>query len=252
MNSVVQQKFEEDSQNSNFILNKEAKENENITTKNEIKKKKKTRKNAITTGSRFTKAPYRASLLTRILRECFISGSSHKTTIIATVSPTPTDLEHTLNTLEHVCMMDEKLQNLSSTITVELSMGMTSNAIFYDTPVHEWNNLQLSTWLSCAEGGRFSHLALPPGIDGSNLLSQEAASLSVMFSGQLRQARIENEGGAWIEEVDLNKRQNAIGKALWRALRREQQAYVVRKRNNAPGPHLTNTINNNSQSNSNH
>lgn len=213
------------------LIDREGKENEG---NNGIPKGVTTRKkrNVITTGSRFTKAPYRASVLTRILRECFVSGSTHKTTIIATVSPTPTDLEHTINTLEHVCMMDESLQSLSSASSIELSMGTgtSSNAIFYDTPVHEWTNTQVKAWLACAEGGRFSHLALPPGIDGSTLFHQEVASLSTMFTGQLRQARTEKEGEAWIEEVELNRRQNAIGKALWRALRREQQAYVVRRR----------------------
>jgi hypothetical protein len=195
-------------------------------------KAKTKKRNVITTGSRFTKAPYRASLLTRILRECFVAGSSHKTTIIATVSPTPTDLEHTLNTLEHVSMMDPSLQSLATACSVELSMGTSSspNAIFYDTPVHEWTTAQLTAWLSCAEGGRFSHLALPSGIDGATLFRQEVASLSAMFTGELRQARTEKEGGAWIEEVELSRRQEAIGKALWRALRREQQAYVVRRR----------------------
>lgn len=212
-------------------MHREGKENEGNNQVLKVKSKTKKR-TVITTGSRFTKAPYRASVLTRILRECFVAGSAHKTTIIATVSPTPTDLEHTINTLEHVCMMDESLQKLSSSSSIELSMGTgaSSNAIFYDTPVHEWTNSQLQAWLSCAEGGRFSHLALPPGIDGGTLFRQEVASLSAMFTGELRQARTENEGGAWIEEVELNRRQNAIGKALWRALRREHQAYVVRKR----------------------
>jgi hypothetical protein len=213
------------------LIGREGKENEGHSQNRQTKQRSKQR-NVITTGSRFAKAPYRASLLTRILRECFLAGSSHKTTIIATVSPTPIDLEHTINTLEHVCMMDETLQSLSTACSVELGMGMStsSNAIFYDTPVHEWTPAQLTAWLSCAEGGRFSHLALPPGVDGSVIFRSEIATLTSMFTGELRQARTENEGGAWIEEVELNRRQNAIGKALWRALRREQQVYVTRRR----------------------
>jgi hypothetical protein len=214
------------------MIGREGKENEGHSQNLRKAKAKSKERNAITTGSRFAKAPYRASLLTRILRECFLAGSSHKTTIIATVSPTPIDLEHTINTLEHVCMMDESLQRLSTACSVELGMGMStsSSAIFYDTPVHEWTSAQLTAWLSCAEGGRFSHLALRPGVDGSIMFRYEISTLSSMFTGDMRQARTENEGGAWIEEVELNRRQNAIGKALWRALRREQQAYVMRQR----------------------
>ena len=47
---------------------------------------------------------YRAHLLTRILRECF-TDVNHRTTIFATVSPTTIDTMHTLNTLNHVAMM---------------------------------------------------------------------------------------------------------------------------------------------------
>jgi hypothetical protein len=126
------------------MIDREGKENEGSLENRRSTSVKSQKRNVITTGSRFTKAPYRASLLTRILRE--------------------------------------------------------SNAIFYDTPVHEWTNAQLSAWLSCAEGGRFSHLALPPGIDGATLFRQEVASLSAMFTGELRQARTEKEGGAWLSD----------------------------------------------------
>jgi hypothetical protein len=53
--------------------------------------------------------PFRASLLTRILKHCFVQSTCkadtlrlHKTTIVATVSPSVLDTEHTLNTLDHV------------------------------------------------------------------------------------------------------------------------------------------------------
>jgi hypothetical protein len=55
-----------------------------------------------------TKAPYRASQLTRVLRNCFCSAESvhnHRTTIVATISPNSTDTQHTINTLDHVAMM---------------------------------------------------------------------------------------------------------------------------------------------------
>jgi hypothetical protein len=185
---------------------------------------------AIHTGSRFIKAPYRASLLTRILRECFIVGGDHRTAIIASVSPTPTDLEHTINTLEHICMMDIHLQDLCSMSCVDLTITEVSSAVYRDTPVFDWTPQQVKAWLSCAEGGRFSHLPLPPGVDGRTMLGLQAASLSQMFAGELRQARQEGEGGAWVEEVETNRRQIAIGNSLWKALRREQQAFVQRRK----------------------
>merc|ERR1719453_1987774 len=48
--------------------------------------------------------PFRASRLTHLLRSCFID-EAHQTVVIATLSPSPTDVEHSLNSLQHVGMM---------------------------------------------------------------------------------------------------------------------------------------------------
>ena len=66
--------------------------------------------------SAVAKMPYRHSTLTRVLKRSFedataadggstIGNGQHRTVIIATISPTSTDLEHTLNTLKHVSLM---------------------------------------------------------------------------------------------------------------------------------------------------
>ena len=67
--------------------------------------------------------PYRETLLTRVLKDCFTvsSGSTqHRTTIVATVSPTSTDLVHSVNTLDHVVKMSPQLQSLMQAVTVEV------------------------------------------------------------------------------------------------------------------------------------
>ena len=64
-----------------------------------LKKGQQERKN-----KKLLKAPYRHSMLTRVLKRCF-EGTAHRTAIVATISPTTTDLEHTLNTLKHVRLM---------------------------------------------------------------------------------------------------------------------------------------------------
>jgi hypothetical protein len=44
--------------------------------------------------------PFRAHLLTKVLKQCF---SPHtRTTLMTTLSPTPVDLQHSLNSLAHV------------------------------------------------------------------------------------------------------------------------------------------------------
>ena len=48
--------------------------------------------------------PFRSSRLTHLLQSCF-TDASHKTVVIATLSPTPLDVEHSLNSLQHVAMM---------------------------------------------------------------------------------------------------------------------------------------------------
>jgi hypothetical protein len=67
--------------------------------------------------------PYRDTLLTRVLKDCFTiaSGSTqHRTTIVATVSPTSTDLVHSVNTLDHVVKMSPQFQSLLQAVTVEV------------------------------------------------------------------------------------------------------------------------------------
>ena len=67
------------------------------------------------------KAPYRSSLLTRVLRNCFVpqepnnshtypnTSRPHLTCVIATISPSSSDIVHTINTLDHVSMMIPRL-----------------------------------------------------------------------------------------------------------------------------------------------
>ena len=45
--------------------------------------------------------PFRRSRLTHLLRSSF-TDPSHQTAVVATLSPSPTDVEHSLNTLQHV------------------------------------------------------------------------------------------------------------------------------------------------------
>ena len=50
--------------------------------------------------------PYRNNRLTQLMRGCFADVKRHSTVIIATVSPSSKDTEHSLNTLRHACIMD--------------------------------------------------------------------------------------------------------------------------------------------------
>lgn len=55
-------------------------------------------------GAKFV--AFRQNRLTQLLRGCFNSLEPHPTVVIATVSPSSKDTEHSLNTLRHACIMD--------------------------------------------------------------------------------------------------------------------------------------------------
>lgn len=48
--------------------------------------------------------PFRSSRLTHLLQSCF-TDEDHRTVVVTTLSPSPTDVEHSLNSLQHVGMM---------------------------------------------------------------------------------------------------------------------------------------------------
>lgn len=172
--------------------------------------------------SKAVRIPFRASPLTRVLQRCFVRDSSkppHRTTIVTTLSPSPIDAIHSLNSLHHVVMCSAELtQRCDSSISVEVPI---CGACLRHVPVTEWTPHQVHLWVSSVEGGRFANLALPPGLDGRGLLALSESSLSMLFSGVLREARQEEEGAAWVE-AGGSRRNRAIGKALWAALHRER------------------------------
>lgn len=61
------------------------------------------------TGGEQQHVPFRGSKLTYALRDVF-TEQGHRTVVVGTLSPTPTDVEHTLNTLQHVSMMRGELR----------------------------------------------------------------------------------------------------------------------------------------------
>jgi hypothetical protein len=191
--------------------------------------------------------PFRASLLTKVLKQCFTSGPDHRTTIIATLSPTPTDLQHSLNTLNHVVLMCPELQQLIHRVTVEvplnlhLQMATKYNAkVAHGTGVGsglstryvaDWTAEEVIAWLATAERGRFAHVVLPAGITGAGLLQLSVANLADLFGEmQMNVARTQREGAAWVETVaDESNKVRGLGRALWSALRREMQNILARE-----------------------
>lgn len=188
------------------------------------------------------RAPYRASPLTRVLRECFLSPGDlgwapHRTLVIAALSPAPVDLCHSINTLEHVRLMarteraegggDALWRGVQQVFEVCVEV-IRSGRAYSHVPIERWSHSQVNEFLAECEGGRFSNLAIPADLDGAELMTLNITGLSSLCEGTLRASRREGEGCAWVVEAGVN-RQSSIGKALWGALRRQQQAAARRQ-----------------------
>ena len=127
-------------------------------------------------------AHFRGSLLTRMLRASFTTGgdaASHRTKVIATVSPAATDVIHTINTLGQVTLMSPFLEQMAMQMAVEV---LTSDVrMLVALPVTQWGPDEVGVWLRTAEQGRFAEVALPPAITGAQLLQLSQSSLAELF-----------------------------------------------------------------------
>lgn len=131
---------------------------------------------------------------------------------------------HSTNTLDHIVLCGPHLSELVSWVTIEVPI--IGAALTYSL-VEEWTTDQLNYWLATAEGGRFSQLVLPLGLDGKGLMNLNLLSLSALFQGELRASREGEEGNAWV--IDGSCKESYLGRALWRSLKREQNSAKLRK-----------------------
>jgi kinesin family protein 2/24 len=118
--------------------------------------------------------PFRTSALTKVLMESF-ERSDALLSMIATLSPTPTDTEHSLATLKTVQMIsgiDGADCSFEEHQTVERDMPGRGAARGQEREVvavpSKWNPEQVRQWISKVKGGKFQQYAqgLPGHIDG--------------------------------------------------------------------------------------
>eukprot|EP00434_Breviolum_minutum_P011549 symbB.v1.2.010184.t1/scaffold664.1/size175145/4 len=161
-----------------------------------------------------TRVPYRSSSLTQVLRSCFTP--EHRTVILATISPTATDLLHSTNSLLQVTQMSKALSSLRSECCVELPLVSFMAA----RPLWDWSNEEVNLWIRSVNNGLFKYLVLPPGVTGATLLQLSSQGLAELFEMSLRTARGVGEGEAWNEALagDVGLR---VGRMLFAAVRKE-------------------------------
>jgi hypothetical protein len=86
---------------------------------------------------------------------------------------------------EHVSLMAPHLSQASCEVDVPMCGDGSAAGSWQGTAVHEWSAQQVLEWLASADGGRFSDVVVPPGIDGRGLLGMNARRLTQMAeSGQ--------------------------------------------------------------------
>ena len=168
------------------------------------------------------RVPYRANMLTRVLRNCF-EDESHRTAIIAAVAPGAESVLHSLNTLDHVLLMAPHLLHHSCEVNVPMCGGDGTKRSYEGTPVHEWDAEQVIEWLATVDGGRFSQVVVPRGTEGKDLLRMNAKRLTDLVETEHEAGREDGEG--WFVSA-----QAKVGRALFSALRVAQRQNGLRRR----------------------
>lgn len=129
--------------------------------------------------------PYRGSTLTKVLRAALEDPTAH-TAVIATATPAATDAEHTMSTLQAVCMLTGTQGGVVETCfkvtdLVQLRHSAGDPHGISSAPA-QWTNPNLRGWLETAEGGRFAG-ALPKV--GHRMTGKEFLRLNEARMGQL-------------------------------------------------------------------
>jgi len=150
-----------------------------------------------TPRSAFRQIPYRASNLTRVLRDCF-EDECHLTSVLAAVSPAAASTIHTLNTMDHVLLTSKTLK--ATSFEVNLPCVDTSKGCGYDgVPVHQWTSEQLIEWISNAEGGRFAQARRQDAVPRTVLSARAGAACARASSlaTHARSARLRPAADPW-------------------------------------------------------
>eukprot|EP00294_Goniomonas_avonlea_P003476 CAMPEP_0114555430 /NCGR_PEP_ID=MMETSP0114-20121206/8745_1 /TAXON_ID=31324 /ORGANISM="Goniomonas sp, Strain m" /LENGTH=504 /DNA_ID=CAMNT_0001740555 /DNA_START=33 /DNA_END=1547 /DNA_ORIENTATION=- len=160
--------------------------------------------------------PFRSNQLTQLLKSAFTKPNA-RTVAIATVAPTPTDTEHTVNTLKHACMM----KGLERKIVETKVPVVSQNAVKVNRPVlpAKWSADEVRTWMSKVCDGRFATAArqLTSGMNGAQLTRLGLPRYVQLCGGD-----------------------EALGAALMAEVKKETQSAKDGMRAGAPAPEFNN------------
>jgi len=132
--------------------------------------------------------PYRMNILTRVLKDCLWSANS-RAIVIATVSPIPTDTEHTIQTLQYASLMACDIQDASKKERHEVQRKRQSSG---KVPIAKWSKDECMKWIMGLEKGKFEVYAsgFKSLIDGKQLTRLSLQRISQMCKYNRNDAEI--------------------------------------------------------------
>ena len=116
--------------------------------------------------SRRLRCPYRDTLLSKLLADCFLSAD-HRVAVVSTLSPSATDVEHSRRTLETVSAMRGAAEMVQRVVTAAARQTQQEKETY--EPVAKWSASRVKRWLASRE--RFASVVrLRDGVSGRDLL----------------------------------------------------------------------------------
>ena len=112
--------------------------------------------------------PFRSSNLTKVLMESLVRPEANLA-VIGTVSPSPTDTEHSIATLKTVCQIAGYNENCTYEQKEEVQKVMPKIDVV--VPPKKWTREQLVAFLQTANKGKFASLVetLPSSTTGKDV-----------------------------------------------------------------------------------
>jgi kinesin family protein 2/24 len=136
-------------------------------------------------SSKHVHIPYRGHNLTKVLKNSF-SDRDAMTVVIATTSPGVSDTEHSMSTLDTVCMISgsEAVDKTADVREVEDWKPDVEEVVH----VKLWTAEAVDAWVRKTKGGQFGDIKLQSGMDGKALLRLNSQRLQGCF-GNHRDAK---------------------------------------------------------------
>lgn len=114
--------------------------------------------------------PYRRHQLTLLLKDCFVNPE-HRTAVLACCSPSATDVEHTVRTLNQVCQMRGADHQVSRQVRVECTRTDAETAA--NQAFRKWSAQRVQEWFATLEDDlACAAVLLPSTCDGRELLQR--------------------------------------------------------------------------------